>query len=335
MIKLYKRTVKMKTEYIILIITCAVLFLAALTTVTSYICYRITFVRKSCGPIDPYKALDTNGIKPYRDEAIRLINELSAIPCEEIRIKSYDGLALYGRYYKGADGAPLEIQMHGYRSSAIRDFSGGTLASLRKGRHVILVDQRAHGYSEGKALSFGINERRDADTWVKYAAERFGEKTPIVLVGLSMGAATVIMAGGNGLSDNVACIVADCPYSSPKEIIMRVCRHMGYPARLVFPFIRLGGILFGKFDITESSPVEAAGKIKIPTVLIHGEADKFVPSSMSERIYESLGCPDKLLVLFPDAAHGVSFLSDYEKYRNTVDPFVLSAIESYKKKTEI
>lgn len=322
----------MKTEHIILITLGALALMAALITLTAYICYRITFMRKIYGPINPHDALDSDGIRPYRDEAIRLISELSAIPCEEIRIKSHDGLTLYGRYYKGEDGAPVEIQMHGYRSSALRDFSGGTLASLKKGRHLILVDQRAHGYSEGKTISFGIKERFDAHTWIRYAIERFGTGTPIVLVGLSMGAATVLMAGGENISNSVACIVADCPYSSPKEIIMRVCRHMGFPPTLVFPFIRLGALLFGHFDVLSGSPIEAAKSIKTPTVLIHGESDNFVPCSMSERIYEALGSEKKLLVTFPGAAHGVSFLSDYEKYRNTVDPFILSAIDSYKTK---
>lgn len=322
----------MNAEYIILIILGALALVAALVILISYICYRITFMRKIYGPIDPHDALDSEGIKPYREVAIRMISELSQVPFEEIRIKSHDGLTLYGRYYKGLDGAPVEIQLHGYRSSALRDLSGGTLASLKKGRHLILIDQRAHGYSEGKTISFGINERLDCLRWIDYATEKFGKDTPIVIVGLSMGAATVLMAGGQTLPDSVACIVADCPYSSPKEIIMRVSRHMGYPPRLAFPFIRLGGLLFGHFDIALDSPTEAAKRIKTPTVLIHGEADKFVPSYMSEKIYEALAAEKKLLVTFPDAAHGVSFLSDYEKYKSTVDPFVTAAIDAHKNK---
>ncbi len=320
----------METEYIFLIIFGALALFEALVILISYICYRITFMRKIYGPIDPHDALDSEGIRPYRDEAIRLISELSATPCEEIRIKSHDGLTLYGRYYKGVPGAPVEIQMHGYRSSALRDFSGGTLASLKKGRHLILIDQRAHGYSEGRTISFGINERYDALSWISYASDRFGKRTPIVLVGLSMGAATVLMAGGLDTPENVACIVADCPYSSPKEILMRVSRHMGFPPRLAFPFIRLGGLLFGRFDVASGSPIEAAKSIKTPTVLIHGEADKFVPCYMSERIYESLAAEKKLIVTFPKAAHGVSFLSDNERYHKTVDPFVEAAINAYK-----
>ena len=111
---------------------------------------------------------------------------------------------------------------------------------------------------------------------------------------------------------------------------MRVSRHMGFPPRLVFPFIRLGGLLFGRFDVAAASPIEAAAKINVPTVLIHGEADKFVPCYMSERIYAALPTENKLLVTFPGAAHGVSFLSDNERYHKTVDPFVEAAINSYK-----
>lgn len=82
---------------------------------------------------------------------------------------------------------------------------------------------RAHGSSEGKCLTFGVKERYDCLAWINCAIERFGRDTKIFLYGISMGAATVLMAGGLDLPDNVVGIVADCGYTSPTAIIKKSC----------------------------------------------------------------------------------------------------------------
>ena len=51
-----------------------------------------------------------------------------------------------------------------------------------------MIDQRAHGLSEGKTITFGIKERLDCLCWVEYLVERFGKETQILLTGISMGA---------------------------------------------------------------------------------------------------------------------------------------------------
>ena len=58
--------------------------------------------------------------------------------------------------------------------------------------------------------------------WIRYINRRFGEKTQIVLAGISMGASTVLMAADLGLPANVKGIMADCPFSEPKEILKEV-----------------------------------------------------------------------------------------------------------------
>ncbi len=65
---------------------------------------------------------------------------------------------------------------------------------LREGHNVLMIEERAHLESEGHTITFGIKERYDALDWIRYALQRFGEDTRIILVGISMGAATVLMA---------------------------------------------------------------------------------------------------------------------------------------------
>ena len=93
-----------------------------------------------------------------------------------------------------------------------------------EGYNVLLAEQRAHFRSGGHTITYGIRERRDVLSWVTYANSRFGTDRPIYLFGISMGAATVVMAADLDLPDNVRLICADCPYSSPKDIICHVAK---------------------------------------------------------------------------------------------------------------
>ena len=176
-----------------------------------------------------------------RGRMLALIEELEQIPFEPVTIRSRDGLKLYGRYYHVREGAPVQIQVHGYRGSALRDFCGGSKLAREMGMNILLVDQRAHGGSGGRTITFGIRERWDCLSWAEYAAERFGD-VDIYLVGVSMGAASVLMASELDLPENVAGIIADCPFSSPEAIIAKVCREdLHLPQPLAVAFVVCGG----------------------------------------------------------------------------------------------
>ena len=299
----------------IIIIAALILTAAAL----SYYAYRKAFLS------DRKRQEDWDGfIRRAGEEGPQvreLMEQLKEITAEDVFINSFDGLKLHGRYYHVKDGAPLDIQFHGYNGNAMRDFCGGNKISRESGHNSLLIDQRAHGMSQGKTISFGINERKDCLSWVRYAVERFGEDTEIVLSGVSMGAATVLMASDLGLPKNVKAIVADCGYSSPKAIINKVMRDSGLPDKLMYPFVWLGAMVFGKFNLTESSAVSAVSESDVPILIIHGGADDFVPCYMAEEIYKACRSEKKLLIV-PGAGHGMSYLVDKDLYEKTVKDFI-------------
>ena len=137
-----------------------------------------------------------------------MITDLDARSYEEIEISSEDGLTLRCRYYHLRDGAPLQIQCHGYRSHPVRDFSGGGAMALESGYNLALIYQRGHGRSEGRNITFGVLECRDLHSWISYFIDRQGPDIPIALVGISMGAATVINAAALPLPPSVKAVVA-------------------------------------------------------------------------------------------------------------------------------
>ena len=295
------------------------LLMLALIFGGGYYAYRVAMY-------SPYKDREKipdysgSGFDPYRLRMRELYRELKDRPCEYVNLRSHDGLVLSGRYYHVRDGAPLDIMFHGYRGCALTDFCGGSMMSLEMGHNLLLVDQRAHGRSQGRTIGFGVQERQDCLRWIEYAIERFGPDVKIMLYGISMGGATVLMASGLELPENVKGIVADCPYSSPRDIICKVGKRKGLPEWLTWPLVRIGAKVYGGFDIAETDAVEAVKAAKIPILIIHGESDHFVPSEMSDIAVLN---PDLVTrVTVPGADHGISFLVNEELYRKTVSDFI-------------
>lgn len=173
-----------------------VLTIAALIVAAAYICYRLGFSVPKQTEADLFKFPNTEQYAPFHDDMTSMVKSALAIPYEDVWITSSDGLKLHGKCYVSTPDAPVQIMFHGYKSGAERDFCGGLQVAVQGGFNVLLVDQRAHGKSEGKCLTFGVKERYDCLAWINYAIERFGRDTKIFLYGMSMGAATVLMASG-------------------------------------------------------------------------------------------------------------------------------------------
>ena len=127
---------------------------------------------------------------------------------ENIFLPSYDGLRLHGRLLQQPGAKGTILLFHGYRSSWVIDFSIVLPYYFTLGYNLLAVDERAHGESEGMYITFGVRERHDVATWAAYAAMHFGPAHPLILDGLSMGAATVLMASELELPASVTEAVA-------------------------------------------------------------------------------------------------------------------------------
>ncbi len=287
-----------------------------------YTAYRMVFGRVKKNEGLENEMLKGKQYEPYQEMIQKGMEIAGKLPFQRIFIEARDGITLAGKYYHVKDGAPLILFMHGYHGSDLRDGNGILRYARRMGYNALMVDQRGHGKSSGKAITFGIKERYDCMDWIRYANRRFGDQNPIVLAGISMGASTVLMTADLGLPANVKGIIADCPYSAPKEILRTVMKQMKFPVNVTYTAVRLGGKLFGGFDIEEHSPLEAMKNCRVPVLFIHGEEDYFVPSDMSQACFDACGSADKRIVFVKNAAHGMSYCVDYELYEKEVGAFL-------------
>ncbi len=307
-------------QYVIIILS-VIILVSVLFFIALRIIFGMTFSAPDKDDDITTSIPDNDQFNPVRENMLSLIGELDKQEYEEIYIKSFDNLSLFGRYYP-ADTVKgvIELEFHGYRGSAIRDYCGGSAINRKRGISTILVDQRSHGKSEGNAITFGIKERYDVLSWVNYASERFGSDTKIILSGISMGAATVLMASELDLPKNVVAILADCPYSSPEEIIRHVARKMGFPPVLVMPLVKLSARLFLKIGLSDSTAVDAVKKTNIPVLIIHGDDDRYVPYEMGKKIFDACASEKRMLTV-KGAGHGLCYFVDNEAYVKTVSEF--------------
>ncbi len=297
-------------------------------------CYHTCFYVPEERHEDIYAAPEGEQYQVYGQKMVEIALIMESAACETVNTTAWDGTLLSGRLYDYFPGAPVILAFHGYRSMALRDCAGAFALSQKLGFNILAVDQRSHGKSRGRTITFGIRERKDCLDWVWFVSRRYGTDRPIILSGISMGAATVLMASELDLPNNVCCIMADCPYASPVGIISKVARDRGYPEKLALPVICLGAWLFARLNIQESSAAQAVQKARIPILLIHGEDDRFVPCRMSHEIYQNCG-PNAQLHTFPEAGHGLSYILDPRRYEKicveflwTVDQLIPSLKQS-------
>ena len=244
-----------------------------------------------------------------------------SLPKQDVYCRSEDGLRLHATYLPNNGAKKVVICFHGYTSEGMKDYGALSNYYLKRGYGLLLIDARAHGQSEGKYIGFGCLDRQDALKWITWVIEECGEDVKIMLHGTSMGGATVLMASGLELPEQVKGIVSDCGFTSPKEVFTHVLHSMYHlPA---FPVIQIADYVNQKkagYGMDECNAAREVRNATVPILMIHGSADTFVPCSMCEEIYENCGSPKKKLIV-EGAAHGESYYKDTEAYENALTEF--------------
>lgn len=231
--------------------------------------------------------------------------------------------------------------VHGYTDSAA---GMAYLAEeyLQQGINVLAVDCRAHGYSQGKAITLGYTDAKDVARWVEYLCiqkmQSNGDKahkTKIILHGVSMGAAAVMQSLATkkmqSFASDIAIAVADCGFSSAKEqLSIQAQSLLGNSifqrgiARLVLAGMSMVNLIVNGFTMRRNSPQRALRKRKnlatarIPLVLFHGEKDAFVPTEMATTLAEAAQGTQVVIRNIKDAPHIGSYFYAPETYMGAI-----------------
>ena len=167
----------------------------------------------------------------------------------------------------------------------------------------------------------GWPERRDIAAWVQRVTAENGAPD-IVLMGVSMGAATVMMAAGEPLPPNVRAIVEDCGYTTAwEEFRYQLKKTYGLPP---FPVLYTADALLRRragFSLREASAAAQVAHSRTPMLFIHGGKDAFVPFAMLDEVYAAARCPKEKYVE-PDAGHAESLRMAPARYWAKVFGFI-------------
>lgn len=304
------------TVLISLIFVCVVVLLC-----TSIYFYRFTILRKPTATLEKNINANTDWEKhiPFLKKSREWFN---AQQTEDIYINSFDSIKLHGTLLETGNNKNCVICFHGYTSKGTNDFCAMSKFYHENNFNVIMVDERAHGDSEGKYIGFGVLDRHDAEKWVEYAVNRYGKNVNIFLHGISMGGATVLMATGLNLPDNIKAVIADCAFTSAYDVFSHILKRDYHIPK--FPLMNITEIFTKKtagYSYNDVSTLEAVSKTKIPILFIHGESDDFVPVWMTEKNFEACNSEKELLIV-RNADHAESYFSDTSAYEQAVKKYM-------------
>lgn len=247
--------------------------------------------------------------------------ELASEEMKTVTITGNDGVALVGHWYPCQNPKRIVIAMHGWRSCWNWDF--GIVAPFwhKSGCSVLFAEQRGQNNSGGSFIGFGMAECYDCREWVRWATEVCDADLPIYLGGVSMGATTVLLAAGLHLPSNVRGIVADCGFTSPRDIWRHVAKH-NLHISFRFRSAAVESLFERKTHVSASgySTADALARTEIPVLLVHGTEDHFVPVEMTYENYKACVSPKRLLIV-PGADHGMSYLVDRHRYEAAIRSF--------------
>ena len=310
-------------EMVVFVLLFLLLLAVGISAAATAYFYRIAMTRRGASAVRTNKMSGTSWEQfgPFIREKREV---LRAAAKEDVYTASEDGLKLHAVWIPNGLQGRAVICCHGYTSTGMRDFEVVSEYFLRRGFSLLFPDARAHGESEGEYMGFGCLDRYDVRCWILWTTAHCRD-TEILLYGHSLGAATVLMAGGLELPPEVKGIAADCPFTSAKDMFTQVLHTMYHlPAFPILPLADAVNRRKAGYGLDDCRADEEVRNIRIPLLLIHGDADTFVPEEMSEQIYRS-SPPGTQMLIVHGAGHAQSIYVDNEAYEAALDELLARA----------
>ncbi len=191
------------------------------------------------------------------------------------------------------------------------------------GYNILVVDQRAHGNSDGVYSGIGFLEQHDVIEWINYLHYHC-HTDAVVIHGVCIGAACAIYVAANpNCPEYVKGIVVDGLFRSFYDVF--IARFNTYKKPL-FPVLWEVEYLIRKntgIDIREDAPFQYIKRIHIPILLIHSKEDVSSKPEYVEPMAQS--CPAQTKIVWADhGAHSHVRFQNQALYDTSIREFLQS-----------
>ena len=238
----------------------------------------------------------------------------------EVAVES-DGLHLVGEYFDFG-GARAVIIIAGRMESLLYSYYFAE-PFRAAGCNVLVIDNRAHGLSEGKISSLGYKEYRDILTWCRLLHDELGNET-VILHGICIGASTALFALTNpACPDYVQAMCAEGMYVNFYESFVN---HMkedqpGKPRFPTIPEVMFYIRVVSGANVVTDGPIKRIGLLKKPILFLHSREDKYSVPAKAEELYAACQAPKKL-VWYEHGAHSRIRINNREAYDRAILDFL-------------
>ena len=250
-----------------------------------------------------------------------VINERPVFPFDTVKLQTASGLSI-DAWYAPADSAAkgTVILFHGIGGTRMNNLDEANEFRYL-GYHIMMIDFRGHGNSEGNRSTIGFREAEEVKLAVEYVKKK-GEST-IFLYGSSMGAVSVARAVWK-YELKPAGIILEMPFYSLQTYLKARAGQIGFPTQ---PFAFFTTFWIGAekgFNGYRHKTSLYAKSVHCPVLIQWGTEDRFVNEKEIESVYEAVGTEKKKLVVYQGAEHESLLRKDPVKWREEINLFLQS-----------
>jgi alpha-beta hydrolase superfamily lysophospholipase len=249
---------------------------------------------------------------------------------EDVAFRSGDGVEIRGWWVPATEPRGTVVMAHGLNRSRIEMVRKVPFVHER-GWNALLIDLRHHGESGGKATTLGIKESDDVLAAAAFARARGG--APVVLWGVSLGAASVMLAAAR--DPEIAGVICDSSYRNLKDTVehhLRVLRGWRWWLRLVPVWPVADEVLFwmgqrGDFDPAADDVLGAAAHLDgRPALFVANSDDWRMPKQIAFDLKAAAGASAEVLVV-PGHSHGGAWRDGTAAYESAAATLLAAAQE--------
>jgi pimeloyl-ACP methyl ester carboxylesterase len=219
----------------------------------------------------------------------------------------------------GNNSGRCAILLHGYADAKVGSIAWAPM--LRSmGFHILALDLRAHGQSEGVYCTAGFYERHDVSQVIdQLRAQRPEQTRQLALFGASLGGAVAAATAAG--RDDLFAVVLESTFADYSHAIAHQADRIGLPGAFFQRMALWAAQRMARCDFSAVRPVDLIPRIRCPVMAICYQDDPFVPAADLEALRSASRNQRNTFWEIDGVHHLLGLAHDPEEYSRRVSEF--------------